>query len=62
VQVKHRVMQGVRRLVEALDFNKSRRKVKGPLLQRVHRVENPNKQRLFEGFPQGVGAGILLEA
>jgi hypothetical protein len=32
-------------------------KVEGLLLQRVHRVEDSNNQRLFESFPQGVRAG-----
>jgi hypothetical protein len=30
------------------------------MLQRVHRVRDSNNQRLFEDFPQGVRAGILL--
>ena len=35
-------------------------KVEEPLLQGVHRVRDPNNQRLFECFPQGVRVGILL--
>jgi hypothetical protein len=36
--------------------------LKNSLLQRVHRAKDPNNQRLFENFPQGVRAGTLLEA
>jgi hypothetical protein len=32
------------------------------LLQRVHKAEDPNNQRLFENFPQGVRVGTLLES
>jgi hypothetical protein len=41
-------VQGVHRLGEVLDFTKSKRKIERMLLQRVHRVEDPNNQRLFE--------------
>ena len=40
VQVKHRVVQGVRKTIEALDFINLEGILRGPLLQRVHRVEN----------------------
>jgi hypothetical protein len=36
--------------------------LKNSLLQRVHRSEDPNNQRLFEFFLQGVHVGTLLEA
>jgi hypothetical protein len=40
VLAEHRVMQGVRRLGEVLDFTKSKREIEGLLSQGVHRVED----------------------
>jgi hypothetical protein len=45
-----------------MNYLKLTEELKNSLLQRVHRVEDPNNKRLFENFPQGLRAGTLLEA
>jgi hypothetical protein len=62
VLVEHRVVQSVHRLGEENNYFKLTGELKNSLLQRVHREEDPNNQRLFENFLQGVHAGTLLEA
>jgi hypothetical protein len=60
-----RLAQSHARCVQAergLGFYQLKREIERLLLQEVHRVKDPNNQRLFENFPQGVHAETLLEA
>jgi hypothetical protein len=54
-------MQGVQ-AERGLGFFQLKREIERLLLQEVHRVEDPNNQRLFENFQQGVHIETLLEA